>query len=532
MKTLVLILGMMAAMDAAAAEPYDVAEKSIATLQADLTAGRVTSSELVRAYIARIDTIDRSGPSLHSVIALNPDALKDARALDAERKEKGARGALHGIPILVKDNIETADPVATTAGSLALAGNITHRDSPAVARLRAAGVVVLGKTNLSEWANIRSSRSISGWSAIGGLTRNPYVLDRSACGSSSGSGSAVAASLAAAALGSETDGSLVCPGSINGVVALKPTVGLVARTHIVPISHSQDTAGPIARSVADAALLLSVMAGSDADDPASAEADSRKQDYAAALAGASLKGKRLGVIVPDADAVPGDTDKVFATAVVALKAAGAEIVEIRNFVPPPPEVGTSELTVLGFELKHDLNAYFASLPPGGNVKTLSDVIAFNNASPREMVLFGQDIFEKVQSLGDLSDPAYIKARDSLRKFSRDTLDKLIADNRLDALIRSTDDASFRFDVVKGDNDTSNSSFLPATAAYPHLTVPMGYVHGLPVGLSFIGPAWSEATLLKLGHAFEQVTAARIPPHYLPSLEGTSEIVHAFEPASK
>jgi len=532
MKTLILILGMMAAMGTATAEPYDVSEKSIATLQADMSAGRVTSAELVRAYIARIDKIDRSGPSLHSVIALNPNALNDARALDAERKEKGARGPLHGIPILVKDNIETADPVATTAGSLALAGNITHRDSPAVARLRAAGVIILGKTNLSEWANIRSSHSMSGWSAIGGLTRNPYVLDRSACGSSSGSGSAVAASLAAAALGSETDGSLVCPGSINGIVALKPTVGLIARTHIIPISHSQDTAGPMARSVADAALLLSVMAGSDVDDAASGEADARKQDYSAALAAASLKGKRLGVIAPDPDALPSDTDKVFATAVAALKSAGAEIVEIHNFVPPAPELGASELTVLGFELKHDLNAYFASLPPGGAIKTLADVIAFNNTSPRETVLFGQDIFEKAQSLGDLSDPAYIKARDSLRKFSRDTLDKLIAENHLDALIRSTDDASFRFDVIKGDNDSSNSSFLPATAGYPHLTVPMGYVQGLPVGLSFVGPAWSEATLLALGHAFEQATAARKPPNYLPSLEGTPGMVRAFEPASK
>jgi amidase len=532
MKTPVLFLAMIATMGAAIAKPYDVAEKSIAALQADLSAGRVTSEELVRSYVARIDAIDRNGPRLHSVIALNPNAIADARALDAERKAKGSRGALHGIPILVKDNIETADPIATTAGSLALAENITHRDSPAVARLRAAGVIILGKANLSEWANIRSTRSISGWSAIGGLTRNPYVLDRSACGSSAGSGSAVAASLAAAALGSETDGSLVCPGSINGIVALKPTVGLVARTHIIPISHSQDTAGPMARSVADAALLLSVMAGSETEDPASAEADARKADYSAPLSTASLKGKRLGVIVPDPDAVPTDTDKVFDTAVAALKAAGAVIVEIRNFVPPPPEMGTSELTVLGFELKHDLNAYLASLPPGGKIKTLADAIAFNNATPRETVLFGQDIFEKVQSLADLTDPTYIKARDSLRKFSRDTLDKLIADNHLDALIRSTDDASFRFDVVKGDNDTSNSSFLPATAGYPHLTVPMGYVQGLPVGLSFIGPAWSEGTLLELGHAFEQATQARRPPQYLPSIEGTPSVVRAFEPASR
>jgi amidase len=532
MKSFVILLAMVVTMGSAEAAHYDVAEKDIATLQADLSAGRVTSEDLVRAYLARIDKLDRAGPRLQSVIAVNPNALADARALDAERRAKGSRGPLHGIPILVKDNIETADPVATTAGSLALADNITHRDSPAVARLRAAGVVILGKANLSEWANIRSSRSISGWSAIGGLTKNPYVLDRSACGSSSGSGSAVAASLAAAALGSETDGSLVCPGSINGIVALKPTVGLVPRTHIIPISHSQDTAGPMARSVADAALLLSVMAGSDADDPATTEADVHKADYAAALTSAALRGKRLGVVMPDPGNVPSETDALFDKAVAALKAAGAQIVEIRDLSPPPPDIGTTELTVLEFELKHDLNAYLASLPPGRKVKTLADAITFNNATPRETVLFGQDIFEKAQSLADLTDPGYIKARDELKKFSRDTLDKLFAENHLNALIRNTDDASFRIDIVKGDNDTSNSSFLPATAGYPHLTVPMGFVRGLPVGLSFIGPAWSEAGLLALGHAFEQATQARKPPQFLPSLETSSDSVKAFEPNAR
>jgi amidase len=523
---------MVMTMGTANAAHYDVAEKDIATLQADMAAGRVTSEEIVRAYLARIEQLDRSGPRLQSVIEVNPNALADARASDAEREAKGARGPLHGIPILVKDNIETADPIPTTAGSLALADNTTHRDAPAVAQLRAAGVIVLGKANLSEWANIRSSRSISGWSAIGGLTKNPYVLDRSACGSSSGSGSAIAASLAAAALGTETDGSLVCPGSINGIVALKPTVGLVSRTHVVPISHSQDTPGPMTRTVADAALLLSVMARSDKDDPATAEADARRADYPTALATASLKGKRLGVIMPDPGTIPSDTDAVFAQAVAAVKAQGAEIVEIRNLAPPPSDIGTTELTVLEFELKHDLNAYLATLAPGQKIKTLADAIAFNDSTPRETALFGQDIFAKAQSLGDLTDPAYIKAHDDLRKFSRDFLDKLFNENRLDALIRSTDDASFRIDIVKGDNDTSNSSFLPATAGYPHMTVPMGFVRGLPVGLSFIGPAWSEASLLALGHAFEQATRARKPPQFLPSLEAEPDTEKAFAPQAR
>jgi len=532
MKTLAILFAMVMTMGSANAAHYDVAEKDIATLQADLSSGRVTSEQLVHAYLERIDKLDRNGPRLQSVIATNPRAIDHARALDAERRAKGARGPLHGIPIIVKDNIETADPIATTAGSLALADNITLRDAPAVARLRAAGVIILGKANLSEWANIRSSRSISGWSAIGGLTKNPYVLDRSACGSSSGSGSAIAASLAAAALGTETDGSLVCPGSINGIVALKPTVGLVSRTHVIPISHSQDTPGPMTRTIADAALLLAVMSGSDKDDPATAEADLRLADYPAALATASLKGRRLGVIVPDPGTVPSETDIVFAQAVAAIKAQGAEIVEIHNLAPPPPDIGTTELTVLEYELKHDLNTYLATLAPGQKIKTLADALAFNDATPRETALFGQDIFAKAQSLGDLTDQTYIKARDDLKTYSRDTLDKLFNENRLDALIRSTDDASFRIDVVKGDNDTSNSSFLPATAGYPHLTVPMGFVRGLPVGLSFIGPAWSEARLLALGHAFEQTTHARKPPQFLPSLEAETDIASAFAPQAR
>jgi amidase len=529
MKSIIAVLAMLAAMGTAAAAPYDVTEKDMTTLQADLASGHVTSESLVKAYLARIAKIDRSGPTLRSVLALNPNAVADARASDARRKAKQTKGPLDGLPILVKDNIETADPVATTAGSLALKDNITHRDAPIVARLRAAGVIILGKANLSEWANIRSSHSESGWSAIGGLVKNPYVLDRSACGSSSGSGAAVAASLSAAALGTETDGSLVCPGSLNGIVSLKPTVGLLSRTHIVPISHSQDTPGPMARSVMDTAMLLTVMAGSDPADPATADADKHKADYAAALAGASLKGKRLGFIAADPASVPTDTDLVFARAVAAMKAAGAEIVEIKDYTPPLPVQGTNEQMVLNYELKNDLNAYLAGLPHPAGVKTLADIIAFNKATPRETVLFGQDLFEAAEATKGLSDPAYIKAHDDLRKSSRATLDKLIGGNKLDALIRSTDDPSFRVDIIKGDNDSSTSPSLPATAGYPHLTVPMGYIRGLPVGISFVGPAWSEKTLLQLGYAYEQISHARKAPQYIPSLESTPEVERAFAP---
>ncbi|HEY0106030.1 MAG TPA: amidase [Rhizomicrobium sp.] len=531
MKRTMVVLAMAAILGGSPASAYDVSEKSIATLEDDLAAGRVTSEQLVRAYLHRIAAIDRDGPTLNSVIALNPDALQEARALDAERKAKGPRGPLHGIPILVKDNIETADPVATTAGSLALKDNVTGRDAPAVARLRAAGIIVLGKANLSEWANIRSSRSISGWSAIGGLVKNPYVLDRSACGSSSGSAASVAASLAAAALGTETDGSLVCPGSLNGLVTIKPTVGLVSRTHIVPIAHSQDGAGPMTRDVRDAALLLTVMAASDPADPATAEADAHKADYAAALSDATLKGMRLGYVPPGPAATPSATDLVFAKALATLKAAGADLVEIEDPPAVPPEMGDNELSVLLFELKHDLDAYLAGLPADSKVKTrsLAEVIAFNAASPRELVLFGQELFDAAQKKGDLTDPAYLKAAAALRDFSRGVLDKLLADNRLDALIRATDDGAFRVDTIKGDNDTSSASFLPATAGYPHLTVPMGAVRGLPVGISFVGPAWSEAKLLQLGYAFEQAARARIVPAFIPTLEAPDDPAFAPQP---
>jgi amidase len=508
-----ILLALLLAAGPAFAAPYDVVEKDIATLQADLAAHRITSAELVRLYEQRIATLDSAGPHLNSVLILNPDALAEARALDAERATKGPRGPLHGIPILVKDNIETADPMPTTAGSLALAGNITHRDAPAVARLRAAGAIILGKTNLSEWANIRSTHSISGWSGIGGLTHNPYVLDRSTCGSSAGSGAAVAASLAAAALGTETNGSLVCPGSFNGIVALKPTVGLVSRTHVIPISHTQDTAGPMTRTVADAALLLDAMAGSDPADTATVSADANRRPYAAALAQGALTGKRLGVVIP-----PGvtPTDKLFVDALAILRAAGAEIVQVPDFAGPA-DMMANQAIVLNFELKNDMAAYLATLPPGGP-KTLADLIAFNAASPRELAVFGQERFEMAAQTGMLSDPVYIKAHDLLGTGTRALLDSTFTAYRLDALIRPTAEPAFRVDTARGDNIGGSAAGVPAMAGYPHLTVPMGAVDGLPVGLSFIGPAWSESRLLALGADFERHAAARRPPQFLPSLE--------------
>jgi amidase len=507
----------------AQAAPYDIVEKDIAALQADMAAGRIDAAGLVAAYEDRIRTVDAQ---LHSVIALNPDAMAEAHALDAERKAGHVRGPLHGIPILVKDNIETLDPMPTTAGSLALANNVTHRDAPVVARLRAAGAIILGKTNLSEWANIRSTRSISGWSAIGGWTRNPNVLDRSTCGSSAGSGAAVAASLAAAALGTETNGSLVCPGSFNGIVSLKPTVGLVSRTHIVPISHTQDTAGPMTRSVADAALLLTAMAGSDPNDPVTSGADARRADYAA-LGGASLRGKRLGVIVPPADQLNPAVAALLEHAFSILRSQGAILVPVNDFVRP---LGASdeETTVLKYELKHDMAAYLQSLP-GTGPKSLGDLITFNAATPREMALFDQDYFEMSEAMGDLSEPAYIQAHDDLLATTRALLDRVLAQYHLDALIRATNDPSFRVDVVHTDNDGPSASFLPATSGYPHLTVPMGYVDALPVGLSFIGPAWSDAQLLGLGAAFERAANARRPPSYLPSLENSPAMAAALAP---
>jgi amidase len=505
---------------------YDVVEVGVGQLAADMAAGAVTSEALVAAYTARIAAIDWAGPALRSVICLNPRAANEARAMDAERRAGRVRGPLHGVPLLIKDNIETGDGTATTAGSLALKDNLTGRDAPAARRLKDAGAVILGKANLSEWANIRSTHSLSGWSAVGGLTKNPYALDRSAGGSSSGTGSAIAASLAAAGVGTETDGSVTCPAAFAGLVGLKPTVGLVSRTHVVPISASQDTPGPMARSVADAAILLTGMAGSDPADPATAEADAHRADYLAALEGASLAGKRLGVLGFCARLAP-SVDPVFEAALGRMRGAGAEIVEIDGF-EPPHGIGRDEMTVLITELKAGLNAYLATCPPAVACRTLADLIAFNEASDRELALFGQELFLRAEASAGLEDPGYLKARaDGLKMAGEDGLARLIADHAIDALIAPSYGPAWRVDAALGDHGWGEASRLPAIAGYPHLTVPMGQLRGLPLGLSFIGLPWSEAKLLALGHAFEAVAQARRPPTYRASLESDP----AFEAAA-
>ncbi len=463
-------------------------------------------------YVARITRMNHVGPRLNAVIAINPDWRAQAAKLDAQPP----LGPIHGRAILIKDNIETADRMATTAGSLALANNVTHRDAPLVAQLRSGGALILGKTNLSEWANIRSGRSISGWSAVGGLVRNPHALDRTACGSSSGSGAAVAAGLAWAAIGTETDGSVVCPSATNGIVGLKPTVGLVSRTHVVPISHSQDTPGPMARSVRDAALLLGAIAGSDPADPATVDADAHKSDYASALTG-SIRGLRLGVLRAAVGNQPA-TQAAFEQALAVLKRAGAVLVEIDK-LDVPKDLGDAEFKVLLVELKADLNTYLASTPAAVKTRTLADVIAFNTAhAAREMPFFGQDTFVEAEATKGLDDPDYLKALATSRDGGRATLDKLLADNKVAMLIAPTSGVPWLSDPVNGDqSDGPSASNLPAVSGYPHLTVPMGQVRGLPLGLSFIGPAWSEATLLNAGDAFEKARGPLPAPSYAASV---------------
>jgi amidase len=513
------------------ATTYDVEEKSIAQLQADLTSGAVTSEQLVQAYLDRIEAVDRSGPTLNSVIALNPDALEQARALDAERAAGRVRGPLHGVPILLKDNIESVDPMPTTAGSLALVNNVTNRDAPIVARLREAGAIILGKTNLSEWANIRSSSSTSGWSAVGGLTRNPYALNRNACGSSSGSGAAAAASLAAIAIGTETDGSIVCPSAINGLVGIKPTVGLVSRTYVVPISHSQDTPGPMGRTVADVAAVLSVIAGSDPNDAATLEADTRRADYTAALDANALQGRRIGV----ARFMAGfntDVDARFAHAIEQLQAAGATIVEIEALPAGVnrEQIGEDEFAILLAELRTDLDAYLATTPEAVTTRTLADVIAFNSATPAETVFFGQDIFEQAQATGGTSSPAYIAARGRARVAAAAAIDRMLRENNVDAIIAPTLGPAWPTDVVAGDHFTGGgSSSLPAVSGYPHITVPMGSVYGLPVGLSFFAEAWSESKLIGFAYAYEQRAQARLRPTYAATIDEHADVAHALRP---
>jgi amidase len=500
-------------------KPFELEELTVAELQAGMKSGKWTARSLVEKYLSRIGEIDKRGPAVNSVIELNPDAQQIAETLDKERKAGSLRGPLHGIPVLIKDNIDTADRMMTSAGSLALAGSVAPKDSFVAQRLRAAGAVILGKTNLSEWANIRSSHSTSGWSGRGGQTRNPYALDRNPCGSSSGSGVAVAANLAAIAVGTETDGSVVCPSSANSLVGIKPTLGLVSRNGIIPIAHSQDTAGPMARTVTDAAALLTALAGVDPADAITAESRGRASaDYTQFLDANGLKGARIGVprkFFGFSDQV----DKLMSEALDVMKKLGATIVD-------PAEIETAgkfddtELEVLLYELKADLNKYLASLGPRAPVRSLKEVIEFNERNAaREMPYFGQDLFIKAEAKGPLTSKEYLEALAKNRKLAGpEGIDAAMSKHKLDAMVAPTGGPPWPTDLINGDHFTGGYSTPSAVAGYPHITVPAGYVHGLPVGVSFFGRAYSEPTLIKLAYAYEQATKLRRPPRFLPTAD--------------
>jgi amidase len=503
---------------AAHSKVFELDEMTISQLQDRMKSGRFTARSLVEKYLSRIDEIDKRGPRVNSVIEVNPDALNIADALDKERKEKGVRGPMHGIPVLIKDNIDTADRMTTSAGSLALEGSIAARDAFVVQRLREAGAVIIGKTNLSEWANIRSGHSTSGWSGRGGQTRNPYVLDRNPCGSSSGSGAAVSANLCAVAVGTETDGSVVCPASANGIVGIKPTLGLVSRSGIIPIAHSQDTAGPMARTVADAAILLSAMVGVDARDSVTAESSGKVQaDYTQFLDAKGLQGVRLG-IVRKLFGFNDMVDEVMNNAISAMKSAGAVIVDPVE-IEAIGKIDESELEVLLTELKADLNAYLAQLGPKAAVKTLKDVIDFNERNKqKEMPYFGQDLFIKAEAKGPLTEKAYQEALTKNRRLTREEgIDAVMAKFQLDALIAPTAGPAWPSDYVNGDHALGNGSQLAAVAGYPNINVPAGHVFGLPFGMSIFGKAYSEPKLIKIAYAFEQITKLRKAPQFLPSI---------------
>ena len=497
---------------------FELDEITIDDLQKAFQSGQYSSHSLTEKYLARIQEIDKAGPMVNAVIELNPDALQIADALEVERRAKGPRGPLHGIPVLIKDNIDTSDRMSTTAGSLALVGSHPPKDAYVAAQLRKAGAVILGKTNLSEWANIRSNHSTSGWSGRGGLTRNPYALDRNPCGSSSGTGAAVSANLCVAGVGTETDGSVVCPSSSNGLAGLKPTVGLVSRSGIVPISHSQDTAGPMARTVRDVAILLGAMAGADAED--SATADSRDKlfpDYTKFLDPAGLKGARLGVVrkyFGFNDAV----DQLMETLLGEIKRAGAEIIDPAD-IPTIGKFDDSELMVFYYELKADLAAYLARRG-SSSVKSLKDVIEFNELNRgREMPYFGQDIFLKSEQKGPLSSKEYLDALALNHQLSRaEGIDFVMDKFKLAALVAPTAGPAWITDLINGDHAAGNSSSAAAVAGYPNINVTAGYLWGLPVGISFFGRAWSEPTLLKIAYSFEQLTKARQKPRFLQTID--------------
>ena len=486
----------------------DFAEANIADLHDQLQRGEVRSEELVEWYLERIARIDREGVQLNAIIEINPDALEIARALDDEWQSAGPRGPLHGIPVVLKANIDTADQMYTSAGSLALAEHVPTTDAFVVKRLRDAGAIILGKANLSEWANFRSRRSSSGWSSIGGQTRNPYDPTRSPCGSSSGSAVAVAADLTVVAIGTETDGSIVCPSGSNGIVGIKPTLGLVSRSGIIPIAHSQDTAGPMARSVRDAAILLTAMTGIDADDPATAGAEIH-HDYSANLTADGVRGKRIGVLrsYHGADSNP-EVEAVLASSIEVLSNLGAEIIDDIRF--DTPGLGDAEYEVLLFEFRSDLNAYLEK--SGAPVASLSDLIAYNEAHADDVLsIFGQDILIDAEKKGPLTDPAYLEALEASKRLARDSLEGALTEHRLDALVAPTNGPAWKIDHVNGDSFHVGSSSLAAVSGYPNITVPAGQVSGLPIGLSFIGNAWNEKQLIEIAYAFEQATEAREAP---------------------
>jgi amidase len=500
---------------------FELDEITIDDLQKTFESGRYTSRSVTEKYLARIHEIDKSGPMLNSIIELNPDALEIAEGLDRERKSKGARGPMHGVPVLIKDNIDTADRMNTTAGSLALLGSRPSNDAFVAGQLRKAGAVILGKTNLSEWANIRSSHSTSGWSGRGGLTRNPYALDRNPCGSSSGTGAGVSANLCVAGVGTETDGSVVCPSSANGLAGLKPTVGLVSRSGIVPISHSQDTAGPMARTVRDVAIVLSAMAGADPQDSATAGTGVKVfADYTKFFDPAGLKGARLGVVRKYCgfnDAV----DQLMDTLIGEMKRAGAEVVDPAD-IPTIGKFDDSELTVFYYELRADLAAYLARRG-SSSIKSLRDVIDFNERNrDREMPYFGQDIFLKADQKGGLDSKEYLDALALNRQLSRaEGIDFVMDKFKLDALVAPTGGPAWVTDLINGDHSAGGSSSAAAVAGYPNINVIGGHLWGLPVGISFFGRAWSEPTLLKIAYSFEQMTKARRKPRFLPTSEITA-----------
>jgi amidase len=502
---------------------FELEEITIPELQDGMKSGKFTARSLVEKYLARIDEVDtprkdKRGPAVNAIIEPNPDALAIADALDQERKAKGPRGPLHGVPVVIKDNIDTADRMMTTAGSLALVGSKPAKDSFVAQKLRAAGAVILAKTNLSEWANIRSSHSVSGWSGRGGLTRNPYALDRNPCGSSSGTGAGISASLAAVGIGTETDGSIVCPSSSNGLAGIKPTVGLVSRSGIIPISHSQDGAGPMCRTVRDAAILLGALTGVDADDSATAASAGKSQtDYAQYCDPNGLKGARIGV-ARKYFGFSETVDALMEQSLGVLKQQGATLIDPAD-IETLGKFDESELLVFMYELKADLNAYLARLGPGAPVHTLQEIIEFNERNrQKEMPFFGQDLFVKSQAKGPLTEKEYVDALAKNHQLARaEGIDALMDKHHLDAIVAPTGGPAWVTDLVNGDHVGGGSSNAAAVAGYPNINVTAGFLSGLPVGISFFGRAWSEPTLIKLAYSFEQATKARQAPKFLPTI---------------